>query len=618
MTIIPILLDARPAYFGAQSTQSLLLLPTGGGVLLQEIAPALAAVTSHRLVVVPRFASDAAYAAAVRAVHPNVDVISSHAFRDPLARWEPSDQLLVIAPECYPVEGLSLRDLVHQANTDARMLKHLLAFETSPAGTKEIVHAGENGRVRRIQRYFEPMTWPFPAGVLASLVPVACLLTIPDLPWSSLAALRTTMAARGVPSQDAPYHGRVVHLDDEAGALALTESRVESMAASASNGAARSGVAGSVIIGRGARVHPSARLLGRIACGEGAEIEAGALIIGPALIGDRARVERGAVVAQCLVTPDAVVGTGNSIRHRVVTPAPATEQHDGGSFGTRPPPQRRHVHVEVPQTPAAAAVPSTYLRVKAAVEPALAVLMLLMLSPLFLVVMPLIALTSSGPVFYGDLREGKGGRVFRCWKFRSMRTNANDMQRELATVQQMDGPQFKMAHDPRVTSVGRWLRRLNLDEVPQLWNIARGEMSFVGPRPSPFRENQICVPWRHARLSVRPGLTGMWQVCRHDRANGDFHQWIQYDLLYVRHVSFAVDVRIFAATLLTLGGRWPVPVSRIIGGAAPRLRRAFAGAAMGEAIAAPDVLDVAETAATAVSRARAVSHAPRRAGRVVA
>jgi lipopolysaccharide/colanic/teichoic acid biosynthesis glycosyltransferase len=198
----------------------------------------------------------------------------------------------------------------------------------------------------------------------------------------------------------------------------------------------------------------------------------------------------------------------------------------------------------------------------------LALLILILLAPLFAVVMPLIKLTSAGPIFYGDLREGRNGRVFRCWKFRSMRTDANDIQRDLASVQQMDGPQFKMANDPRVTSVGRVLRRLNMDEIPQLWNIVRGEMSFVGPRPSPFRENQICVPWRHARLSVRPGITGLWQVCRHDRANGDFHQWIQYDLAYVSNVSLRVDASIFVATLATLGGRWPVPLSRILGKAA--------------------------------------------------
>ncbi|AHG87678.1 sugar transferase [Gemmatirosa kalamazoonensis] len=569
---------------------------------MEEISLAIAAVTSHRLVVVPRFAPDAAYAAAVRAVHPDVDVVPTQAFRDPLARWEPSDHLLVIAPECYPVEGLPLRDLVGGAASDGSMLRNLLAFETSPAGTKEYVHAGEGGRVRRIQRYFEPVTWPFPAGVVASLVPVACLLTIPDLPWASLAALRTAMAARGVPSQDSPYHGRVVHLDDEAGALALAESRVEAMAAaSQALGAARGEDAGSLVIGRGARVHPSARLLGRIALGEGAEVEAGALIIGPSLVGARARVERGAVVAQCLVTPDAVVPRDAAMRHRVVTTGAVTpagtpghddraEPASGEPPVARPVLQRRHVHSSAPAASAVDVRPSAYLRGRAVVEPVLAALALLFLLPVFAVVMPLIALTSPGPVFYGDLREGRGGRVFRCWKFRSMRTDANDMQRQLAAVQQMDGPQFKMAHDPRVTRVGRVLRRLNVDELPQLWNIVRGEMSFVGPRPSPFRENQICVPWRHARLSVRPGLTGLWQVCRHDRANGDFHQWIQYDLLYVRHVSLAVDLRVLVATFRTLGGRWPVPVERMLG---TRTASPAAPAALPDTIASPAV-NVAE------------------------
>ena len=128
----------------------------------------------------------------------------------------------------------------------------------------------------------------------------------------------------------------------------------------------------------------------------------------------------------------------------------------------------------------------------------------------------------------------------------------------------MDGPQFKLAHDPRVTRLGRILRRFSLDELPQLVNVLRLEMSLVGPRPSPFRENQLCVPWRDARLSVRPGITGLWQVCRHQRLQGDFHQWIHFDLLYVRHMSFLVDLKILAATVLTLAGQWPAPVSWIL------------------------------------------------------
>jgi hypothetical protein len=141
---------------------------------------------------------------------------------------------------------------------------------------------------------------------------------------------------------------------------------------------------------------------------------------------------------------------------------------------------------------------------------------------------------------------------------------AHAQQRALYRQNTLDGPQFKLDEDPRVTRVGRWLRAANVDELPQLFNVLRGDMSLIGPRPSPFRENQICVPWREARLSVRPGITGLWQTCRHERAAGDFHQWIYFDTLYVRHLSFFVDLKILIATLVTCAGRWSVPLTWII------------------------------------------------------
>jgi len=207
---------------------------------------------------------------------------------------------------------------------------------------------------------------------------------------------------------------------------------------------------------------------------------------------------------------------------------------------------------------------SAYANLKPVLEGALAILGLVLLSPLLLLIAILIKLESRGPVLYGHKREGKDGRVFRCWKFRTMFEGADARERELRARSHVDGPQFKIHGDPRITRIGRWLRPTSLDELPQLLNVSVGEMSLVGPRPSPFRENQLCVPWREGRLSVRPGITGLWQVCRHERASGDFHQWIQYDLLYVRHSSFTLDLKILMATIVTRGGQSHVPLSWLL------------------------------------------------------
>jgi len=190
---------------------------------------------------------------------------------------------------------------------------------------------------------------------------------------------------------------------------------------------------------------------------------------------------------------------------------------------------------------------------------------LVFLAPLLAVVALLVKLTSPGPVFFSHRRERRNGAEFPCLKFRSMVADAHLKQRELYGQNQVDGPQFKLKHDPRETRLGRWLRRTNIDELPQLFNVLAGHMSLVGPRPSPFRENQICVSWRQARLSVRPGITGLWQLCRDRSSENDFHQWIYYDLAYVRHFSLWLDFKILVATVLTLGGRRRVAMSSLIG-----------------------------------------------------
>jgi lipopolysaccharide/colanic/teichoic acid biosynthesis glycosyltransferase len=223
--------------------------------------------------------------------------------------------------------------------------------------------------------------------------------------------------------------------------------------------------------------------------------------------------------------------------------------------------------------------PSSLPLLKRALDVAAAAIGLAILAPLCAVIAALVRLESKGPIFFGHVREGLNGRPFRCWKYRTMVTGADVQQRQLAQLNQMDGPQFKVERDPRRTRMGRVLTFTNLDEIPQLWNVLVGEMSLVGPRPSPFRENQICVPWREARLSVRPGITGLWQVCRHDRDRGDFHQWIYYDLLYVRHLSPWLDLKIMALTPLSFAKGGHIPLSWLLSSEKYGERRSAARAA---------------------------------------
>ena len=121
-----------------------------------------------------------------------------------------------------------------------------------------------------------------------------------------------------------------------------------------------------------------------------------------------------------------------------------------------------------------------------------------------------------------------------------------------AREHQADGPQFFIENDPRVTRVGRVIRKLQIDELPQFLNVLAGHMSVVGPRPSPYKENQYCPPWREARLSVRPGVTGLWQVSRTRRKGLDFQEWIRYDLSYVSSASWSLDLRILWRTVRVL------------------------------------------------------------------
>ena len=170
-------------------------------------------------------------------------------------------------------------------------------------------------------------------------------------------------------------------------------------------------------------------------------------------------------------------------------------------------------------------------------------------SPILIAVAVAMILDDGFPIFFGHERQSRGGRQFRCWKLRTMRQNAEELVATLADLNIADGPQVLIENDPRVTRIGRFLRKYQIDELPQFWNVLCGQMSVVGPRPSPEKENQFCPAWREMRLSVRPGVTGLWQVSRTRNPGEDFQEWIKYDVEYVRTASFSGDLKIIMKTV---------------------------------------------------------------------
>lgn len=248
--------------------------------------------------------------------------------------------------------------------------------------------------------------------------------------------------------------------------------------------------------------------------------------------------------------PPLWIGAGRSIPESVAAVGPAVLWDDAAARPTPSPVEWQEIEpLSAPPAPTRA-TPRVRRPFKRTFDVLFALLALLGTLPLYPFIALAIYLEDRGPIFFGHTRESMGGREFRCWKFRSMRRDAEQIKARLADKNQADGPQFFMENDPRLTRVGRVIRDLQLDEIPQFINVLLGDMSVVGPRPSPFKENQYCPPWREARLSVRPGVTGLWQISRTRAAGSDFQEWIKYDIEYVERQSFRLDLWIIYKTVL--------------------------------------------------------------------
>jgi exopolysaccharide biosynthesis polyprenyl glycosylphosphotransferase len=177
----------------------------------------------------------------------------------------------------------------------------------------------------------------------------------------------------------------------------------------------------------------------------------------------------------------------------------------------------------------------------------MASLLLIVLSPMLLVIALAVRVSSRGKVLYRSIRPGVGGEPFACFKFRTMRDDADQLQADLESLNEASGPLFKIRDDPRMTAVGRFLRRYSLDELPQLFNVLTGQMSLVGPRPLPQRDFEQLEDWHKKRYLVMPGITGLWQIS--GRADLDFDDLVRLDFLYLERWSVGLDLSILLKTI---------------------------------------------------------------------
>jgi len=290
------------------------------------------------------------------------------------------------------------------------------------------------------------------------------------------------------------------------------------------------------------------RLVGKVLLGKNIYIGPKAVVVGPTVICDNVKIEKGAVINSSIIGPEVLVPQNQFVQNCIVK----GPQHDWKQLThCTNVSSKRICRPRLFDLDRKQRINDTYRSwprfsyagsFKRIADCFAAVIVLVLFAPVLPFIVLAIKLTSPGPIFFKDKRQGLYGKTFNCLKFRTMHVGADKIQDKLRFVSQVDGPQFKMDDDPRISAVGRFLRETYLDEIPQFINVLLGQMSVVGPRPSPELENMLCPFWRDARLSVRPGITGLWQVYRTRQLMKDFQEWIYYDTKYVRNLSLSMDL----------------------------------------------------------------------------
>jgi lipopolysaccharide/colanic/teichoic acid biosynthesis glycosyltransferase len=407
-------------------------------------------------------------------------------------------------------------------------------------GGRERVRLTAKGKVAGFQRLYSdlaepaplPADWPhhifIKTGVLDRVVPDG------NLP-QSFSALLKRCRPDALKLCTINIGGTVLDLETEEGLLSFCWEKLSKIRNS------RLRIHNSNIIS------PDSRLVGKVLLGKNIHIGPKAVIVGPSIIGDNVRIGNSAVINSSIIGPEVCIPQDQLVQNRVV---------NGPKYNWE------NLNIATSNNSKQICCPKldlnnqqrtndtfriwprfSYARCfKRIADIVTAATVLILFIPVFPIIALVIKFTSRGSVFFKDTRQGLHGREFGCLKFRTMIFGADEMQDKLRSLNEVDGDHYKMEDDPRISRVGGFLRDTHIDEIPQFFNVLLGKMSVVGPRPSPESENTQCPSWRDARLSVRPGITGLWQVCRTRQPFKDFQEWIYYDTKYVRDLSLKMDL----------------------------------------------------------------------------
>ncbi len=319
-------------------------------------------------------------------------------------------------------------------------------------------------------------------------------------------------------------------------------------------------VGANIWVGRNVAISPRSYLLGPAVIGDDCVVKDHAQLVGPVILGAGCVVEEGAIVRESVLWERTMIPKRSSLFYCVATPD--SEVREGRSYNNKAlVDDMRHgdLNLAAPSRDTSEGIKGVtvsgievvksraYLMTKRAMDLVLSSVALLVLSPLMLAIAIIVKLDSPGGVIYRQRRCGKDGREFGMLKFRTMIKDAHKLQKKYIKKKSVDGPVFKLDKDPRITRVGAFLRKTSLDELPQLFNVIKGDMSLVGPRPLVMDEMKFSPSWRDIRLRVKPGVTGLWQV--EGRSSPYFHDWIRYDVAYVKEQSLIGDLKIMLKTI---------------------------------------------------------------------